>query len=100
MRALLRIPIYNESPPPEPIGGWAFLFTAWFWIFSWLICKTFSAGLGLPFRLISFFISGKQFPTFWRVVLLNKLISLAVAPDSGRCTICFVDNCSYLYFPS
>jgi hypothetical protein len=45
-------------------------------------------------------ISGKQFPRFYRVVLLNKLISLAVAPDSGRCTICFVDNCSYLYLPS
>lgn len=79
MRALLRIPIYNESPPPDRFGGWAFSFAAWFWIFSSLICKTFSAGLGLPFRLISFFISGKQFPTFWRVVLLNKLISLAVA---------------------
>lgn len=80
MRALLRIPIYNESPPPEPIGGGrAFSFAAWFWIFSWLICKTFSASLGLPFRLISFLISGKQFPTFWRIVLLNKLISLAVA---------------------
>jgi len=72
-----------------------------------LICKTFSADFELPFRLISFFISGKHFPRFYRVELRNKLISHAVALDTGICTldtgictICFVDNCSYLYLSS
>lgn len=90
----------TKAHPPIGSGGGFFSFTAWFRIFSSLICKTFSAGLGLPFRLISFLISGKQFPRFYRVELRNKLISHAVALDTGICTICFVDNCSYLYLPS
>jgi len=52
-----------------------------------LICKTFSADFELPFRLISFLISGKQFPRFYRVELRNKLISHAVALDTGICNL-------------